>query len=166
MFVDGVSKGPGFLSVLFNSGLRRGGQMIKALLSTPRRVLSRSVTWIPRLWFPPLVLCCICRTTSPNIYACGDCASPYKFTHAADWQVSEIWVRFAVEILLPPGTVEFNLPTHLKHRYVASPPFRFLAHFYWPPFTGHLRSNTEAPRRLLTCVYASIISLEPFGLAA
>ncbi|CAM9191590.1 unnamed protein product [Discosporangium mesarthrocarpum] len=26
------------------------------------------------------------RTTSPNIYACGDCASPYKFTHAADWQ--------------------------------------------------------------------------------
>lgn len=36
---------------------------------------------------------CVCvfylyRTTSPNIYACGDCASPYKFTHAADWQVS------------------------------------------------------------------------------
>eukprot|EP00752_Nemacystus_decipiens_P012532 g11100.t1 len=26
------------------------------------------------------------RTTSPNIYASGDCASPYKFTHAADWQ--------------------------------------------------------------------------------
>jgi len=25
-------------------------------------------------------------TTNPNVYACGDCASPFKFTHAADWQ--------------------------------------------------------------------------------
>jgi len=25
-------------------------------------------------------------TTNPNIYACGDVASPFKFTHAADWQ--------------------------------------------------------------------------------
>ena len=25
-------------------------------------------------------------TTNPNIYSCGDCASPFKFTHAADWQ--------------------------------------------------------------------------------
>ena len=28
-------------------------------------------------------------TTNPNVYACGDCASPFKFTHAADWQVRE-----------------------------------------------------------------------------
>ena len=27
------------------------------------------------------------ETTNPNIYSCGDCASPYKFTHAADFQV-------------------------------------------------------------------------------
>lgn len=26
------------------------------------------------------------QTANPNIYACGDCASPFKFTHAADWQ--------------------------------------------------------------------------------
>mmetsp|Transcript_1892 Transcript_1892/g.5595 ORF Transcript_1892/g.5595 Transcript_1892/m.5595 type:complete len:578 (+) Transcript_1892:1243-2976(+) len=26
------------------------------------------------------------KTTTKNIYACGDVASPYKFTHAADWQ--------------------------------------------------------------------------------
>ena len=26
------------------------------------------------------------ETSAPNIYSCGDCASPYKFTHAADWQ--------------------------------------------------------------------------------
>lgn len=26
------------------------------------------------------------RTTAPNVYSCGDVASPYKFTHAADWQ--------------------------------------------------------------------------------
>jgi len=26
------------------------------------------------------------QSTNPNIYACGDCASPFKFTHAADWQ--------------------------------------------------------------------------------
>ena len=25
-------------------------------------------------------------TSNPNVYACGDCASPFKFTHAADWQ--------------------------------------------------------------------------------
>jgi pyruvate/2-oxoglutarate dehydrogenase complex dihydrolipoamide dehydrogenase (E3) component len=25
-------------------------------------------------------------TTNPHIYSCGDCASPYKFTHAADFQ--------------------------------------------------------------------------------
>ena len=25
-------------------------------------------------------------TKNPNIYSAGDCASPYKFTHAADWQ--------------------------------------------------------------------------------
>ena len=25
-------------------------------------------------------------TTNPKIYSCGDCASPFKFTHAADWQ--------------------------------------------------------------------------------
>jgi pyruvate/2-oxoglutarate dehydrogenase complex dihydrolipoamide dehydrogenase (E3) component len=26
------------------------------------------------------------QSTVPNIYACGDCATPFKFTHAADWQ--------------------------------------------------------------------------------
>jgi len=26
------------------------------------------------------------QTCVPNIYSCGDCASPFKFTHAADWQ--------------------------------------------------------------------------------
>jgi len=26
------------------------------------------------------------RTANPRIYSCGDCASPLKFTHAADWQ--------------------------------------------------------------------------------
>jgi len=26
------------------------------------------------------------KTKNPNIYSAGDCASPYKFTHAADWQ--------------------------------------------------------------------------------
>lgn len=26
------------------------------------------------------------RTTNKNIYACGDCATPYKFTHSADFQ--------------------------------------------------------------------------------
>lgn len=26
------------------------------------------------------------RTTNPNIYACGDCCTPYKFTHSADFQ--------------------------------------------------------------------------------
>ena len=26
------------------------------------------------------------QTTNPNVYSCGDCASPFKFTHAADWQ--------------------------------------------------------------------------------
>ena len=30
-------------------------------------------------------------TTNPHIYSCGDCASPYKFTHAADFQA-----RYAV----------------------------------------------------------------------
>ncbi len=25
-------------------------------------------------------------TANPAVYACGDCASPFKFTHAADWQ--------------------------------------------------------------------------------
>eukprot|EP01041_Mallomonas_annulata_P001803 gene1803-3500_t len=27
-----------------------------------------------------------CRTAHPDIYACGDCASPFKFTHAAEFQ--------------------------------------------------------------------------------
>jgi pyruvate/2-oxoglutarate dehydrogenase complex dihydrolipoamide dehydrogenase (E3) component len=27
------------------------------------------------------------KTANDNIYSCGDCASPFKFTHAADWQV-------------------------------------------------------------------------------
>lgn len=26
------------------------------------------------------------RTANLDIYACGDCATPYKFTHAADFQ--------------------------------------------------------------------------------
>jgi pyruvate/2-oxoglutarate dehydrogenase complex dihydrolipoamide dehydrogenase (E3) component len=26
------------------------------------------------------------RTANPDIYACGDCATPYKFTHSADFQ--------------------------------------------------------------------------------
>jgi pyruvate/2-oxoglutarate dehydrogenase complex dihydrolipoamide dehydrogenase (E3) component len=26
------------------------------------------------------------KTANDNIYSCGDCASPFKFTHAADWQ--------------------------------------------------------------------------------
>eukprot|EP01065_Artemidia_motanka_P037844 TRINITY_DN46749_c0_g1_i1.p1 TRINITY_DN46749_c0_g1~~TRINITY_DN46749_c0_g1_i1.p1 ORF type:complete len:611 (+),score=199.79 TRINITY_DN46749_c0_g1_i1:65-1834(+) len=26
------------------------------------------------------------QTAVPHIYSCGDCASPFKFTHAADWQ--------------------------------------------------------------------------------
>ena len=26
------------------------------------------------------------QTNNPNIYACGDCATPYKFTHAAEFQ--------------------------------------------------------------------------------
>ena len=26
------------------------------------------------------------QTSNANVYSCGDCASPYKFTHAADWQ--------------------------------------------------------------------------------
>ena len=30
-------------------------------------------------------------TSNPHIYSCGDCASPYKFTHAADFQA-----RYAV----------------------------------------------------------------------
>ena len=27
-------------------------------------------------------------TSNLDVYACGDCASPFKFTHAADWQVT------------------------------------------------------------------------------
>jgi pyruvate/2-oxoglutarate dehydrogenase complex dihydrolipoamide dehydrogenase (E3) component len=30
------------------------------------------------------------QTTNPRIYACGDVASPFKFTHAADWQVTVV----------------------------------------------------------------------------
>ena len=26
-------------------------------------------------------------TANPNIYACGDVVSPFKFTHSADWSV-------------------------------------------------------------------------------
>jgi pyruvate/2-oxoglutarate dehydrogenase complex dihydrolipoamide dehydrogenase (E3) component len=26
------------------------------------------------------------QTTAPDIYSCGDCAAPHKFTHSADWQ--------------------------------------------------------------------------------
>lgn len=56
-----------------------------------------------KLSYIPCILYLDCddgRTTSPNIYACGDCASPYKFTHAADWQVNrndkakcDLWLR-------------------------------------------------------------------------
>jgi pyruvate/2-oxoglutarate dehydrogenase complex dihydrolipoamide dehydrogenase (E3) component len=35
------------------------------------------------------------QSTVPNIYACGDCATPFKFTHAADWQA-----RIAVRNML------------------------------------------------------------------
>jgi pyruvate/2-oxoglutarate dehydrogenase complex dihydrolipoamide dehydrogenase (E3) component len=35
------------------------------------------------------------QSAVPNIYACGDCATPFKFTHAADWQA-----RIAVRNML------------------------------------------------------------------
>lgn len=35
------------------------------------------------------------QTANPSIYATGDCASPFKFTHAADWQV---WRVIGVEL--------------------------------------------------------------------
>lgn len=56
------------------------------------------------------------RTTSPNIYACGDCASPYKFTHAADWQVRN-------ERNYPPPVIARHGDPTLAHvfRYASSP---------------------------------------------
>lgn len=78
--------------------------MLNVLLSAQRRSKFVLSHFFPsRLWchvplmrllrFPSPASCGdFRRTTSPNIYACGDCASPYKFTHAADWQVSEIRV--------------------------------------------------------------------------
>lgn len=40
------------------------------------------------------------QTTHPDIYACGDCTSPYKFTHAADFQA-----RIAVRNMFLGGEI-------------------------------------------------------------
>lgn len=32
----------------------------------------------------------VAETTNPDVYACGDVVSPFKFTHTADWSVFSI----------------------------------------------------------------------------